>query len=74
MLDPNHLGLTIHESSRPPHRTRPRAGLRSQLRRVPASLPSVSGRPRAFTYGSKQVNIVADKTAARLAGRGGLGR
>ncbi len=33
VLDPNHLGLTIHESVGHPTGARPRAGLRGQLRR-----------------------------------------
>jgi TldD protein len=61
VLDPNHLGLTIHES----------VGHPTELDRVLGYEANYAGtsfatldkwKTKAFNYGSKQVNIVADKT------------
>jgi TldD protein len=61
VLDPNHLGLTIHES----------VGHPLELDRVLGYEANYAGtsfatldkwKTKAFNYGSKQVNIVADKT------------
>ncbi len=61
VLDPNHLGLTIHES----------VGHPLELDRVLGYEANYAGtsfatldkwQSKAFNYGSKQVNIVADKT------------
>lgn len=61
VLDPNHLGLTIHES----------VGHPTELDRVLGYEANYAGtsfatldkwKTKTFNYGSKQVNIVADKT------------
>ncbi|MFN8345333.1 MAG: TldD/PmbA family protein [Spirosomataceae bacterium] len=61
VLDPNHLGLTIHES----------VGHPTELDRVLGYEANYAGtsfatldkwQTKSFNYGSKQVNIVADKT------------
>ncbi|MBA4852727.1 TldD/PmbA family protein [Emticicia sp. BO119] len=61
VLDPNHLGLTIHES----------VGHPTELDRVLGYEANYAGtsfatldkwKTKSFNYGSKQVNIVADKT------------
>lgn len=61
VLDPNHLGLTIHES----------VGHPTELDRVLGYEANYAGtsfatldkwKTKNFNYGSKQVNIVADKT------------
>ncbi len=71
VLDPSHLWLTIHES----------IGHATELDRVLGYEANYAGTSFAtldkwksgnFKYGSPLVNIVADKTAAGLAGRGRL--
>lgn len=67
ILDPNHLGLTIHES----------VGHPTELDRVLGYEANYAGtsfatldkwKTKAFNYGSKQVNIVADKTQPHTLG------
>jgi TldD protein len=67
VLDPNHLGLTIHES----------VGHPTELDRVLGYEANYAGtsfatldkwKTKAFNYGSKQVNIVADKTQPHTLG------
>ena len=67
VLDPNHLGLTIHES----------VGHPTELDRVLGYEANYAGtsfatldkwRSKSFNYGSPIVNIVADKTQAKTLG------
>ncbi|WP_353718496.1 TldD/PmbA family protein [Dyadobacter sp. 676] len=67
VLDPNHLGLTIHES----------VGHPTELDRVLGYEANYAGtsfatldkwKTKSFNYGSKLVNIVADKTQPRTLG------
>lgn len=67
VLDPNHLGLTIHES----------VGHPTELDRVLGYEANYAGtsfatldkwKTKSFNYGSKEVNIVADKTQPHTLG------
>jgi TldD protein len=71
VLDPNHFGLTIHES----------VGHPTELDRVLGYEANYAGtsfatldkwQSKNFAYGSKLVNIVADKTQSHTLGAVGL--
>ncbi len=59
VLEPSHMWLTIHESVGHPYGARPRAGLRSQLRRHKLPPHWTSGNRKTSSFGSKIVNFKA---------------
>ena len=70
VLDPNHLGLTIHESVGHPLELDRVLGYEANY--AGTSFATLDKREARFQYGSEIVNIMADKLQPRQPGRGGL--